>query len=173
MKTTVPITVGIAFVVLACSVSQTVSSSVAQDNTGPPRCRVKDGQMWVENRGHAPAPADTLVLLPQPLGAKPLQLSSDGSYAARKDWFLSNDDIEFRERRYIKYTWLYSLRAASDPRQGVEVVRIGAYDGVPVYGDPTEAPVPQFLYVLLSPDCYFQTYRLPEVQRVPLDTLLR
>jgi len=79
-----------------------------------------------------------------------------GEYAAVAGWYVGDERISFRGRRYRKYG---RPRVLAVP----EVKRIGFYRWVGVYGEARDtASAERFIYLPYRPGCQFQPYEAVE-----------
>lgn len=107
----------------------------------------------------APSVAVEPALLLHLTGPHPAvdQLSPLGGSRA---WYVESSPINFRGERYVKFGWPLSTRATAADQPSVRVVRIGEYDGVPVYAQESAATRPTQVWVQLDEVCHFQPYAL-------------
>ncbi|HEU4558940.1 MAG TPA: hypothetical protein VFS20_13865 [Longimicrobium sp.] len=78
-------------------------------------------------------------------------------HAAAAPWFVNNEPITFRGRRYVRYALPRTLGPA-------DVVPVGTYQGVTVFAEPgfEDARVFEVLFLPVTPDCQFQAYQTGE-----------
>jgi hypothetical protein len=80
-----------------------------------------------------------------------------GEYAAVAGWYVNDEPISFRGRRYRQYgrprvLWI------------MEVERVGVYRGVGVYAEAADtASAREVIYLPYRPGCEFQPYAVPAV----------
>lgn len=80
-----------------------------------------------------------------------------GTSASSRPWFIHSENVFHRGREYVRY----GLPEAVEP---AELVRLGEYDGVPLFtrvgagNAPGSADAPGQLLFPVQPDCVFQSY---------------
>lgn len=94
--------------------------------------------------------------------SQPVRSTLQQTHAGSRGWFHKHRPIRFREQTYLKYGNLFAVSDAVQGPQSGEVVRIGEYDGVPVYAladyDPARSPFPGAVYLPVNA-CQLQMYR--------------
>ncbi len=98
------------------------------------------------------------ILLPDSVGAV--------TYAAGKGWFINNESLRLFGDIYVKFGLPRGPETIPMERTPPEELTfVGTYDGVPLYADRVAMPRPDFIYVPLNADCYFQKYARGELLR--------
>lgn len=116
-------------------------------------CVVRNGRMEEVSADYDAATGDTTV------NGRPVRevYPATAEHAAAAPWFVNNEPIIFRDRRYVRYALPRTLGPA-------EVVPVGSYQGVTVFAEPglEDARVFEVLFLPVTPDCQFQSYQTGE-----------
>lgn len=116
---------------------------------------VQDGQLRTVTATYRPATGDTVVDGRRFSEAYP---ATTPTYAAGADWFVRGDTITFQNRRYAKFGLTRLVNEG-------ELVRIGDYQGTPVFAEPgTTETAPATIFVVVRPGCEVQPYQRVEVR---------
>lgn len=153
----------LSIVPLACAAPAGTSCCRHSPGTAETQCgmgTVPSEGSTVERTG-----PDTILVFglgPQP-DVRPAQDTT--GYAYGKRWYVENEVITVRGKRYAKFGWPMGARQLQPDAPGERAIRIGEHDGVPVYGRPPLEPYPRFILVRLNAACRFQPYaEVSEVQ---------
>lgn len=101
-----------------------------------------------------PANGDTTITIngsKRPFGQ--VYRSSGSEYAADASWYINNDPVIIRSRKFVKYGLPRILGTT-------EIVRAAEYKGIGVYVEAGIKGVPQVIYIPVRSGCEFQPYQM-------------
>lgn len=120
-------------------------------------CVVQGGQLTEVAAVVNPASGDTVVNNRRFSDIYP---ATAPSYASGAPWYITNDSITIAGYEYVRFG---VTRVITPPSQ---LMRVGEFDGTPVFGQTDEEAPHPVVYVPLRPGCEFQPYQLREEIRV-------
>ena len=114
----------------------------------PVLCVVQNGEIRNVEATYNTATGDTTIN-----GRPPREVFPDGpEYAGQASWYVNNEPVTADRRRLVKYGLPRVLGAW-------DVVKVGTYQGVPLFAEPS-APRPlEVVYAPVTPFCEFQPYQ--------------
>ena len=78
--------------------------------------------------------------------------ASGSEYAANAKWYVNNDALTIKTKKFVKYG-LPRILSTTD------VIRAAEYQGVGVYVEPGIKGVPEVIYIPVRSGCEFQPYQ--------------
>ena len=123
-------------------------------------CILQGGELQTVSATYRPATGDTVAMSGGRERAFAEAYPSERGYATRTGWFMNNRPVSFMDRSYVRVGLTRIIPSE-------ELIRIGEYQGVPLFGEARTGSPPEVLYVPVRPGCEFQPFGLEETVRSP------
>ena len=123
-------------------------------------CILQGGELQTVSATYRPASGDTVAMRGGRERAFADAYPVGREYAARTGWFMNNRPVSFMDRSYVRVGLTRIIPSE-------ELIRIGEYQGIPLFGEARTGAPPDVLYVPVRPGCEFQPYGLEETVRSP------
>jgi len=116
-------------------------------------CIIDQKQLKTIEADYNPANGDTTIVVNgKKKFFRDVYHSNGSEYAANTSWYIHNDAITIRTKRFVKYGLPRILSTA-------DVVRATEYKGIGVYIEAGLKGVPEIIYIPVRSGCEFQPYQ--------------